>query len=111
MLKTIFRKSLLIIDEGGPYEGYTGDKKWNEFEAPAFTDPVARQILDEAYGISWYFDDSIDSFIVHQEGDDLGDPPLRFQGFFAMADDGPEWLYPIGAYFWTWREVEPENTG
>jgi hypothetical protein len=92
-----------LDERAGPYKAYTRGDLWNGFAIPAFTQETALQILNETRGISWYHDDTTDSFLIRSEGDDLGDPPYQCQGFAANTEDGPLWLYPIGAYFWTWQ--------
>jgi hypothetical protein len=95
------------LDESGPYQAYAKPGElWNGFAVPAFTEEVALQVLEDVKSWTWYLDPEIDSFLIRHEGDDLGDPPYKCQGFSAWTSDGPQHLYPIGAYFWSWRLVK-----
>jgi len=104
------RKAVRVeLNEQGPYDAYVQEETWNGFAVPAFPKHTAERVLNDSKGWSWFFDDSIDAFVIRNEGDDLGDLPYICQGFAANTEHGLLWLYPIGAFFWVWTIAEDRH--
>lgn len=95
------------VDE--KFIGFTAGDFWNGWACPVFTRLTAEQILvaSEPNGYQWQFNVETNAFeIQHVEDPDNYEPEV-FNKMTITLDDGSNVeVYGIGAYSWTWTEVE-----
>jgi hypothetical protein len=100
-------------DEETPiFDGFTAGATWNGFVCPYFTKEVADQIAAECNAVAQEYPDC-ETVTYDPERDayaldraDYDDGPDYVYGQFAASIG--QTVYPIGAFGWTWTEVEPE---
>jgi hypothetical protein len=98
----------LDADPETTFSGYTKGDTWNGWACPYFEKEVAEQIAEHHGEIHRYenaeeywaeYDPDEDVFRFH---DDQGEEPRTF----GPVETEKGKLYAIGAYCWTWVEVE-----
>lgn len=112
-----YRKSSFVICDDRVYPGYTADDDdWNGWAIPAFDFKTAESILAcgfaerEHTGLkSFSYDSATDTFLAvsHFYGKDETE---EFTGFTIVTPEGGLKVYAVGAYSWTWEEVESTET-
>ncbi|WP_263788949.1 hypothetical protein [Salinibacter grassmerensis] len=96
------------VDPDTTFSGYTKGDTWNGWACPYFEKDVAEQVAEhysqedqydheEEYWAEYIPEE--DAFAFHNH--EYEEP----REFGAVAFDGHK-LYPIGAYCWTWVEVD-----
>jgi len=96
----------LDIDPERTFFGYTKGDTWNGWACPYFEREVAEEV-SRAYvevnesgpeeGYEAEYDPERDAFLFYEPA---YDEPLEFEAI----EVGDQKLYPIGAYYWTWRQ-------
>ncbi len=92
------------------FDGFTKDENWNGWDCPYFTFDQAqkilkhyndlRRIIGQAYLA--YYDSDVDSFVFPINVDD--EPEV-----FAAVNENGQKFYPIGTFYWIWKEDEHDQ--
>ena len=103
------RQSTFMLDALGecPFAGYTGGEEWNGFACPYFDFDQAQALIAAWQEQGWAagYDEGTDAFVFSVNQNFETGEPEESEKFAAIERDGRR-LYPIGAFGWTWEEVE-----
>lgn len=116
------RKTRFCIEGGPPYVGYTDDQHWNGWAVPYFEKAVAdRMVADYTADGQFqaFYDAAADTYHFQMEagvpfgkvvktgsnGMHYYDGWDSFRGVDVVVNGQKMHLYPIGAGYWCWEEV------
>lgn len=95
--------------EGKTFKGYTFGDDWNGWATPYFESEETNEIAHALGGRKVYDKPSYFLFPEEGPGSDLTDGPYKSETIKTV--DGDKYVYPIGAYNWTWTNDLLRNGG
>ena len=101
------------IDGLGTYEGYHRGDSWNGWACPAFERAEAERIAADFHAqltpnglFEAGYDTDADSFYFLDPDDDPNEGPIHFAAETIDVGGVRTRVYPVGARYWTWWEVD-----
>lgn len=100
-------KGMFLLEDVGPYPGYTDGQRWNGWATPSFEYEVALRIVEDWKATEWegmeaYYDAASDRFCFRSEDGEWE----CFLGVNREIDGRTQKLYPIGAFCWIWSDED-----
>lgn len=106
-------QSTFLLDALGerPFTGYNGNEEWNGFACPCFDFDQAQELVNAWQERGWVarYDTNNDAFIFSVNHDLETNESEDYEVFPAIEVDAKK-FYAIGAYCWTWENVECQTS-